>query len=37
MSRTNLPPVAIEYPSGDGKPMAEHDAQLEALLRGQSR
>ena len=32
MSRSILPPVAIEYPSGDGKPMAENDAQLAAML-----
>ena len=32
MSRTTLPPVALEYPSGDGKPMAENDAQLAAML-----
>ena len=31
MSRSILPPVAIEYPSGDGKPMAENDAQLLAM------
>ena len=37
MSRTILTPIAIEYPSGDGKPMAENDAQLAALLRGQHR
>ena len=34
MSRTILPPVAIEYPSGDGKPMAENDAQLAAMHYG---
>ena len=34
MSRTILPPAAIEYPSGDGKPMAENDAQLTAILYG---
>ena len=34
MSRTILPSVAIEYPSGDGKPMAENDAQLAAILYG---
>ena len=34
MSRTNLPPVALEYPSGDGKPLAENDAQLAAILYG---
>ena len=32
MSRSILPPAAIEYPSGDGKPMAENDAQLAAML-----
>ena len=34
MSRTILPPVAVEYPSGDGKPLAENDAQLTAILYG---
>ena len=34
MSLTVLPPVAIEYPSGDGKPMAENDAQLAAIHYG---
>ena len=34
MSRSVVPPVAIEYPSGDGKPMAENDAQLAAILYG---
>ena len=34
MSRSIVPPVAIEYPSGDGKPMAENDAQLAAILYG---
>ena len=34
MSRTILPPVAVEYPSGDGKPLAENDAQLAAILYG---
>ena len=34
MSRRIVPPVAIEYPSGDGKPMAENDAQLAAILYG---
>ena len=34
MSRTILPPAAIEYPSGDGKPMAENDAQLAAIHYG---
>ena len=32
MSRVIPPPAAIEYPSGDGKPMAENDAQLLAML-----
>ena len=32
MNRITLPPAAIEYPSGDGKPMAENDAQLLAML-----
>ena len=31
MSRRIVPPVAVEYPSGDGKPMAENDAQLAAM------
>ena len=31
MSRRIVPPVAVEYPSGDGKPMAENDAQLLAI------
>ena len=31
MSRVIPPPAAIEYPSGDGRPMAEN-AELEALL-----
>ena len=34
MSRSIVPPVALEYPSGDGKPMAENDAQLAAILYG---
>jgi len=34
MSRVIPPRVAIEYPSGDGKPMAENDAQLAAILYG---
>ena len=34
MSRIILPPAAIEYPSGDGKPMAENGAQLAAILYG---
>ena len=32
MSRSIVPPVAVEYPSGDGKPMAENDAALAATL-----
>ena len=32
MSRSIVPPIAVEYPSGDGKPMAENDAQLLAIL-----
>ena len=32
MSRSVLSPVAVEYPSGDGKPMAENDWQLRAIL-----
>ena len=31
-SRPHLPPPAIEYPSSDGKPLAENDAQLHAIL-----
>ncbi len=31
MSRPNLPPAAIEYPTSDGKPLAENDAQLHAI------
>ena len=31
MSRSIVPPAAIEYPSGDGQPMAENDAQLAAI------
>ena len=34
MNRTILPPAGIEYPSGDGQPMAENDAQLAAMLYG---
>ena len=34
MSQTILPPVALEYPSGDGRPMAENDAQLLAIHYG---
>ena len=32
MSRTIHPPLALEYPSGDGRPMAENDAQLAAIV-----
>ena len=32
MNRTILSPAAVEYPSGDGKPMAENDWQLHAIL-----
>ena len=31
MSRPILPPAAIDYPSSDGKPLAENDAQLHAI------
>ena len=31
MGRRIVPPVAVEYPSGDGKPMAENDARLLAI------
>ena len=31
-SRPHLPRAAIEYPSSDGKPLAENDAQLHAIL-----
>ena len=31
MSRPIFPPVAIDYPSSDGKPLAENDAQLHAI------
>ena len=34
MSRVTVPPLAIEYPSGDGKPMAENDAQRAAIHYG---
>ena len=27
-----IPPVAVDYPSSDGKPLAENDAQLHAIL-----
>ena len=32
MSRRVRLPAALEYPSGDGKPLAENDAQLAAIL-----
>ena len=32
MSRTVFPPAAVDYPSSDGKPLAENDAQLHAIL-----
>ena len=32
MSRLAPPPAAVEYPSSDGKPLAENDAQLHAIL-----
>ena len=32
MSRNFPSPPAVEYPSSDGKPMAENDAQLEAIM-----
>ena len=32
MSRLVRPPAAIDYPRSDGKPLAENDAQLHALL-----
>ena len=31
MSQSILPPVTIEYPESDGKPMAENDPQLHAI------
>ena len=31
MSQSVLSPVAVEYPSSDGKPMAENDAQRSAM------
>ena len=30
-SRPHLPPAAVDYPSSDGKPLAENDAQLHAI------
>ena len=32
MSRLVRPPAAVDYPSSDGKPLAENDAQLHAIL-----
>ena len=32
MSRLVRPPVAIDYPSSDGKPLAENDLQLHAIF-----
>ena len=32
MPRPVVPPAAIDYPSSDGKPLAENDAQLHAIL-----
>ena len=32
MSQSVLSPVAVEYPSSDGKPMAENDAQRSAMF-----
>ena len=29
---THFPPAAVDYPSSDGKPLAENDAQLHAIL-----
>ena len=31
-SRPHLPPAAVDYPSSDGKPLAENDPQLHAIL-----
>ena len=31
MSQTIPPRAAIDYPSGDGKPLAENDPQLHAI------
>ena len=31
-SRPHLPPAAIDYPSSDGKPLAENDLQTRAIL-----
>ena len=32
MSQSLLPPAAVDYPSSDGKPLAENDTQLAAIL-----
>ena len=32
MSRIVRPAATVEYPSGDGQPMAENDWQLHAIL-----
>ena len=32
MNRPVPPPAAVDYPSSDGKPLAENDAQLHAIL-----
>ena len=31
-SRPHLPPAAVDYPSSDGKPLAENDLQARAIL-----
>ena len=31
MSQSILPPAAVDYPSSDGKPLAENDVQLHAI------
>ena len=31
-SRPHLPPAAVDYPSSDGKPLAENDVQARAIL-----
>ena len=32
MSRRVLPSAAVDYPTSDGKPLAENDAQARAIL-----
>ena len=32
MHRSIIPPAAVDYPDSDGKPLAENDAQLHAIL-----